>query len=854
MIYNFPDELVSNDKKKTFEYGREYASAIWQEWESRYISQYNEYKKCREYALGKHCIDRIVSNITNNGKLIKKEYLKFDRTDRVTLMPQFLRSFINSVDMSQFIPVVRAIDNTAMMIKTERKADKMKLLYAKDFIADMVQFTGENPYEGQEIPQSKEQVELEEDIAKPLRVERAELKALQFISDINDFSLRQKEFLKDALVYNKMVAKIDTDPIEGIKIERINPQDYISGEKRDIFYSTTPYHGVVKEITIGMFKNIAKESGLKFTDEEIRNIARISEYAPMSDNAKIKVLFYAFKTFFQDVYKKKTNRKTKSISLINRTKDVGTKEEYNPKQASDISEKVVNNYDVWFEGVMVLDSERTIIRHRLMKNIPEYKGKILPPYVVCSPREESIVKELIPKIDAIQELRLRILHHRNNLKGDITMIDPDSIANITLGNEKLSPYEVLSFFFGHGIAFDKKIDEDGDFINRGGTINVLPENIPRALMELTNQYIMEIQEFQRSFGAFQLEQVKADPKTLYPQEPFKMSDNTMLRDYTDCLFDFSIKILQIVSARINDAFGWKHIRDMFIDNISDEDVVAIEQYRKDRKSHYFSVYLEYIPSQQEKQDFMNDLMIHIQSGVLDAVDKMELANIKNPLQARSILKLKLEENKKKMQEFEMQKIQETQSASVQASNVAYENKMKLSAQEHQQKMELERLHFQNEAFLLQKQGEIKIMESENIRNYKSEIERFRNKFNADLTTYKKEMDAKTRKEIQEISAQNQANLIKLRKGEIDELPPVKGKEGEEVDNIDVPNDIKDASLPIDTTEEATIPASSGNVEESMVSDTSKGDVNSGNVSEEEEDPYKGLPIKFKDGETDFSKE
>ena len=224
------------------------------------------------------------------------------------------------------------------------------------------------------------------------------------------------------------------------------------------------------------------------------------------------------------------------------------------------------------------------------------------------------------------------------------------------------------------------------------------------------------------------------------------------------------------------------------------------------------------------------------------------------MQARSILKLKLEENKKKMQEFEMQKIQETQSASVQASNVAYENKMKLSAQEHQQKMELERLHFQNEAFLLQKQGEIKIMESENIRNYKSEIERFRNKFNADLTTYKKEMDAKTRKEIQEISAQNQANLIKLRKGEIDELPPVKGKEGEEIDNIDVPNDIKDASLPIDTTEEAVIPASSGNVEEPMVSDTSKGDVNSGNVSEEEEDPYKGLPIKFKDGETDFSKE
>ncbi|MDY3443417.1 hypothetical protein PG616_00965 [Riemerella anatipestifer] len=768
--YRFPDELVSNEVKKSYSFAKKYASAIWNEHEINHRTRCTDIKKLRSYALGNQCIQRIENNITNNGKLIKKEFLRYDKEDRVKFLPRLLRAYYNSVDMSEFSPVIRAIDENAVEIKNKRKEEKLKLYHAKDFLKQLDEVApGAASLPMDSLPESKEEIDLQEETAKPLRIERGETKALEFISLLNDFPLIQKQLLRDAVETNIMIVKVESSPAEGVKIERIEPEDFITREKIDPFYSQSPYFGVVKTITVSTLKNIAAESGKPISDKDLRAMLNLRENEPINATQKVKVLYYAFKTFFQEVYKKKANRKTKAISLIDRTKDIGTDNEYNPKGKSDISEKIVDNYDVWFEGVMVLNSDRTVIRHRLINNMPEYRGKILPPYIVCSPRDISIIEECIPKIDSIQELRLRILHHRNNLKGDITEIDPDAIANITLGTKLLTPQEVLSYYFTMGLAFRKTKDEDGDFVQNNRPLTQIPESIPRALIELTNQYISEIQDLQQAFGAAQYDLAKPDPKTIYPGEAYRLSDNTAMRDYTDMLFSFSIKVLQNVSSRINDAIRWRSFRTLLENGIGTDDANAIQQYRKDRQNHIFQVFLDYIPSQQERADFLADLTAHVQSGALDALDKMELSLIRNPYQARASLRLRLEAKRKQMQDWELKKLSENQNQNILASNAAYENKSKLSMQEHQQKMELEEKKFQQQVFILGKEGEIKIIESNNTKDAKFQIEEYRNKFNADLTAFKKEQDAKLRKEIQEISAKNQAQMIKLRKGEIQDI-------------------------------------------------------------------------------------
>ncbi|MDR2205817.1 MAG: hypothetical protein LBE36_06655 [Flavobacteriaceae bacterium] len=767
-LFLYPDELAPNSVKKSIEYGQQFAAAFWSEWSNKFHSRNRQFGRNRKYALGVQDIDVCKSNIQR--KYIKAEYLHIDWNNKLKVLPQMLRNFYNSVDFSNFYPVIRAIDDFAVQIKDTRKNEKLKLFYSKDFIKQMAEINGgQSTIPLDEIPQSKEQIELEEQAAKPLRVERGEEKALQLIALENLFSLTQKEVLKDMVEVNIGISSVSTCPIQGVKLEYIKPEDFIHGQKNNSFFTDCNRFGVIKKISPAMFKNIAKESGIKFNDEEIKKIFGYANSESITESTTVDCLFYTFRTTFTDVYKKKVNRDTKKVSLIDRTEDLGTDKEYKPKHKSDISEPVLDNYDVWFEGAMCLDSENTIIRHRLMKNLPSYQGKIMPPYIVCSPRAVSIVEENIPKIDSLQEVWFRLLHHRNTIRGSITEIDPDAMANIKLGEEVLDPKEILSLYFSMNLAFRRTRDDDGEPINGNRPLTEIPTGIPRAIIELTNQFGNEILMLYQSFGAYQYEQIKSDPKTITDYEPFKLSDNTAMRDYTDMLHLWSVFNYQVASCRLNDAFEWKNIRDKFISHIGADDMSVMEQFRKDRTKHNFQIYIDYIPTKQERADFITWLSRHQESGEIDAVDAYELSNIKNPRQARAELKLRLEANRKRMQDFELQKIQENQNQNIVASNVAYENKAKLLAQEHQQRIELEKTKFEFNSFILQKEGEIKIIESNNSRDTKIQIEQWRQEFQAQQTAFKKQQDAELRKEIQDKSLQGQSQLIKQRKGLIDDV-------------------------------------------------------------------------------------
>ena len=762
-INNFPDELVSNEKKKSFDFAKEFVSAIWGEWEQKYHTRKIQFKALREYALGKQDVTDCKKAIKR--KFIKEEFLNIDWDDKIKVLPQMLRNYKNSINMSEFSPLVRAIDYSAMEIKSKRKNEKMKLLNAKDFLTQAAELNGgQSPIPLDQIPESKEELELEEDSAKPLRIERGEEKALQFVLLDNYFKDKQTQVKDDVTTYNLFGARLHTDPIEGIKIYRVNPLNIIHGEKNDSFFSDSKYFGEVKEISVGMFRNIAKESGLSFSDEELRKIVGCNSYEKIDNRSKIQVIFYAFETFFQKVYKKKVNPDTGKISLIDRTKDIGTDREYNPKSDSYKSEKLIDNYTVWFEGVMVLDADRTIIRHRLVSNMPEFNGKILPPYVICSPREVPLVEELIPAIKSIQQLRYRMLHHRNILKGTITDIDPDSIADITLGKEKLTPEEVLSFYFSLQLSFTKRTDSEGDPINGARPINEMPATIPYALRELTEQYIKEVQAFYFSFGSYQYDQQKADPKTQDINEPFRLSDNTQMRDITDSLFDWTTKVLQNISSRINDAFEFPAVKQKFIDNIGFDDYNALEQWKKDRAKHSFYIYTDYVMTKKDRADLSLAIDLHIQRGELEVSDKLEFMSIQNLKEAAAKVALKVNANRKKMAAQEINKIKENQNQNILAAQASGEQNRQTLELDHTLRMERERVKFEQDAFLLQKNGEIKIHEATVQGDAKVTAAQFSNQFTADLAMAKKRMDEETMIKKLNISKENQKELIRERRG------------------------------------------------------------------------------------------
>lgn len=175
LINQFPDELVPNSVKDSIEFGEKYATAIWMNEQGKLLKNQEEFKLNRLYATANHPVDDIRKKIER--KFIEQSYLQIDYDDKTTILKDNLHKVLNSISMNEFTANVFAIDPTAREEKQRRKDEKIKLLNSKDFIQEVQQLTGDSPVPLDQIPESKEQIELDE-IRKPLAIEKAEELAL----------------------------------------------------------------------------------------------------------------------------------------------------------------------------------------------------------------------------------------------------------------------------------------------------------------------------------------------------------------------------------------------------------------------------------------------------------------------------------------------------------------------------------------------------------------------------------------------------------------------------------------------------------------------------------------------------
>ena len=779
--YKFPNELCSNEEKNSFEFGKKYAEAIWNEWEHKLTKNKIEFEENRKYAIGKHPIDICKNNI--KGKYINETFLHIDWNDKINILPKLLRKVYNSVDMKEFSPIVYALDPSAREEKSKKKNEKLDLFYSKDFIQQLAQSNGgfsDIPLD--KIPESEEQVELEEVTEGPLSLETAEELVLQSVCNENDFSLIQNEILRDIVECGLGAVHLETCKVDGIKMRRIEPEKFIHSKSNSKYFKNSHFFGEERYLTISQLRNIAASSKIGLSDEDIRKMMFETFNEDIDeDKTVIRVLSYAFKTHHEtvlkkkNIYSKKIGRLTNAITIIDRTEDVGTENEYkpNPNYKSDRSEKITETFEVWYEGIMVLEGDRKLIRHRLIENMPEHEGKIPPPFIAMAPRiskegYNSIVSEVKARINSIQELRYRIVHHRNRLKGTIAEIDFDMIANVTLGNKKLTPEEVLSFYFSLDLAFRKTIDEEGEYINGNRPVTEVPTAIPYALRELMVQFVEDIKLLDESFGYIGFDQQRPDEKTLFDGEIYRLSDNVQMKDYSDCLHQWSVNILQVISSRINDIFKWSNIKEKYINMIGTDDVDILEKY-KNRASHYFGIFQDIVPTRQERMTLINNVNQYVTQGLLDPLDGEEILNIRNKKIALRILRLKLDKRKKETNEFELQKSREMSNGNIQASRVSAEEKRTTLQLEAQLKQQMEVMKFEMDMKRMEADGLLKIQDQKQRDDFKASMERMRQEFNAQLTQLKKDRDEDSRLKAIDKSAYNQQQLIKLRNGEISDI-------------------------------------------------------------------------------------
>lgn len=759
-INNFPPEFVPNSEKKTIEYGRKYAMAMWQEWAATYISRALKFEKLRKYANGKQDLEDCKKRLYSM-EFVNQDMLNVDFDKRIPILPRQLRKAYNGINMDEFSINVFALDPTALEEKQNRKKEKEKLLYAKDFINDLTQLTGQEIVPQEAIPQSQEQIDLEEETAEPLKIEQSEQLGIKAVLMDNNFSNIQEQLKKDLLIVDLGVVSVCTDKNSGIKINYEKPESYIYEPGCLADLSKSNYHGVRKSITVRELRRIAINNGIELDDDTINKICRTDK---IHDDRYVDVLFFSFKTSHNDIFKKKINRKTRKVSFIER-------ENYDPKQPSDISQKITQSYDVWYEGVVTLDSTYTVIKYNLIENLPEYKGEILPPFIGCSPRlGNSIVEECIGFIDEIQALDFKRQHLEYELRGNITEIDSDTIADISLGEQPLKPKEVLALYFTRGLSFRKTRDKDGEDLNYSTTaIREQPSAIPYALRETVDQLTLQINFLKEQFGFATNDETKPADQTLLDGEPYRLSDNLSMKDIVDANFKLSLDVCRTVSARLNDIFKYSDIKNKYINMIGSDDIDTIEKYKKNRSSHYFGLDMDYIPTRKERMQLITDLNFYVQQGMLDPIDAQELRWTKDIKLAYKIARLRINERQKKAQQFEMDKQSQATNGNVEASRISNEEKRKTLQLEHDLALVRDRLKFEDQAKLTEIDGNYKLEIANVGAENKINLDKFRKQIEVNLTEYKKDRDAELNKYKQDTSFKNQADLIKLRRGEIQDV-------------------------------------------------------------------------------------
>lgn len=91
--------------------------------------------------------------------------------------------------------------------------------------------------------------------------------------------------------------------------------------------------------------------------------------------------------------------------------------------------------------------------------------------------------------------------------------------------------------------------------------------------------------------------------------------------------------------------------------------------------------------------------------------------------------------------------------------------------EYELKAQADTIEFERKAFLLQKEGEIKISQEQIRGEAKITAQQWSSQFTSDLAKFKKEEERKTKMMSNDQNAHNQEQLVKLRKGMIDSIAP-----------------------------------------------------------------------------------
>lgn len=606
---------------------------------------------------------------------------------------KFCNTVINGISDKNYILDIVPMDKVTARMKKEKEFEYRANMQSKDMMGVLSEQLGFDVSNAEMTPESEEELGIWLETKDRPKIKITEEILIHFIKESNDWDTVEYQLRKDIVEIGIAVCRVFIDKQNGVCISYIDPENYVhSYNHNSPNFKDKYYEGVVESITISQL--IREFNPSKEQLENICKVYHLEDKYQQNDksfyNHKVQLLRFAYKTHKPQIFKQK-KRKGRVVKLTKKD------ENFKAPKVDDVG-TLEQIFDTWLEGNFVLGTD-VLLDWKECENIyDDVMNKAVSPYITFATdiyrnQLKSFTDEIEEFSDELNFIALKIQHLTSELKPDLTVINQDALAEIEIaGHIKQGAWEVaLDLLTTRGIVVERTVDmgDDGG-VQRLHTAKPYATQQGSSISILLNQWAFYYNQLRENTGINPARDGSLSQNALVgTSQMMQLSSNMVTKNLADTALNMNRKICETISSRIHSIFFYKeaeHLRKLYYDIVGKQLVDAIE-ILKDRHLHEFGFVFRMIPSQEDIQQFREDLSVALQNGMVNVVTKSEAEYIyaTNPELARQFLNYSIRKEEKRKMEEQMSLAKNKSENDAMASQM----RVQLETEAFQQKQQIE---------------------------------------------------------------------------------------------------------------------------------------------------------------------
>ncbi len=679
---SFPDQVVPDEVKNSWDYGKKVAKAIEGDWfsgtrsgvENRWNTNFNNFRMRRLYARAEQPVQKYKDELAINGDL---SYLNLDWKP-VPIIPKFVDIVVNGMDDKLYDVKAFAQDPESRRVRSKYAEDILRDMQAKEFLLNLKDAVGLDLFNSDDpeaLPENKEELDLHMQLSYKQASEIACEEAINNTLEFNKYDLTKRRVIEDLVVLGMGACKTNFNEAEGVTVDYVDPSRLVYSYTEDPNFEDMWYVGEVKAITLAEIKKEFPH----LTDSDLERLQRyqgnsnfLYNWNGRNDGNSIYVLYFEYKTYSDQVFKiKKT--------ATGLEKSLEKPDTFNPPTNVNF-DRIGRSIEVLYSGAKVLGYDE-MLKWELAKNMTRPKSnlvKVNMNYNICAPklymgRIESLVSRMMGFADMIQLTHLKIQQVISKIIPDGVYLDVDGLAEVDLGNgTSYNAKEALNMYFQTGSILGRSMTMEGDPNPGRIPIQELQSssggNKVQSLISTYQYYLQMIRDVTGLNEARDGSMPNSD-SLVGLQKLAAANSNTATKHILNSYLYLTIRTCENIVLRTSDSIEYALTNEALKNSISTWNVGQLEDLQ-DMHLYDFGIFFDLVPDEQEKQQLENNIQAAIQQGSINLEDAIDIRSINNLKLANQMIKLKRKQAAEAAQAANEANIAAQGAANAQASEAA----------------------------------------------------------------------------------------------------------------------------------------------------------------------------------------